>query len=691
MEQEKKTFFVNLGKKLIFVIGLSTILLVFTAIELVSFQMDKMTKSLVDSSMTNIASDRSDIVKNYITDAENTLYQYSQSSDIKAFLAEQESITKKTTAQNYTVTFGSRVDNLEGIYASKWDTTVLCHTNSGVVGIVTRKTPEALDALHQQLDSVNGVFNAGIMMSPASGKEIVSIYMGIYNDDGKPIGLTGAGIFTDGLFHRLEEMPFDGFPNASYRMIDLKTGNYLYHENEEVIFTPCEEVFANEISLLEKETENTSGSFSFEEDGLSKKAYYRYMPQDGWLFLVTDTEDELYAASRSAARSIIFMASLVCLLLGLIIWGIIKYLMRPLIPINSALEKLGSLDLSKEDLERYKKRNDELGLIARNTDIIGDTLRETALALQSSCKILDTSSEEMNQSSLKLTDNVTETVATTEQLLASMETMTESIEEVKKELQVTQEMENEVSQAVEKGKDSSEESQKKSEEMKNLAEQSLQDSLALVEKAELAMQDAIQSMEKIASVGVLANEILEIASQTNLLSLNASIEAARVGEAGRGFAVVAGEIGSLSETSKNTATDIQTLAKETDIGISKVRDCFQMLTRFLKEDITGGMSNLSTQSSILEGKATEVAQGLNSIHEAKEKLSKSTEVIQEKSLDVKELATQNSLAVENIVEKNEASSAVSMELTRLGESIRSISEELKVISDKFSLDGIEEK
>lgn len=688
MEQKKKKAgrlaFVGLGKKLVFVIGLSTILLVFSAMELVSINMVQQSEALVDSSMINIASDRSEIVKNYITDAENTLYQYSQSSDIRNFLQEPGSTTKKMTAQNYTVTFGSRISNLEGIYASKWDTTVLCHSNPDVIGIVTRKTPEALDALHQQITLKEGVFDAGIMLSPASGKEIVSLYMAIYDDDGNPIGLTGAGIFTDGLFHKLESMPFDGFPNATYRMIDIKTGNYLYHEKEESIFTPCEEAFAQQLSLLEQETENTSGSFSFEEEGIRKKAYYRYMPQDGWFFFVIDTEEELYAATKSISKSIILMASLVCLLLGLVIWAIVRYLMRPLTPINKALEKLGALNLSEEDLEQYKKRNDELGLIARNTDSIAETLRETARALQKSCQILKEDSDKMNQTSFQLTDGVTETVATTEELLASMETMNSAIEEVKKELSITQELEQEVSLAVETGMTSSEESQEDAAKMKELAEESLKKSTEIVAQAEEAMQDAIAGMEKIAGVGVLANEILEIASQTNLLSLNASIEAARVGEAGRGFAVVAGEIGSLSDTSKKTATNIQALAKETDIGIEKVRSCFAMLTRFLQEDIVQGMENLSEQSSSLAGKAVEVSGNLDAIHEAKGKLSESTKVITERSMDVKEMADQNALAVENIVEKNETSSTVAIQITKLGEDIRTISEDLEKIVEKFT-------
>ena len=83
----------------------------------------------------------------------------------------------------------------------------------------------------------------------------------------------------------------------------------------------------------------------------------------------------------------------------------------------------------------------------------------------------------------------------------------------------------------------------------------------------------------------MANQILEITSQTNLLSLNASIEAARAGEAGKGFAVVAGEIGNLATDSSKTAVEIQQICNETKDNITRVQECFAQIVQFLEEDI----------------------------------------------------------------------------------------------------------
>ena len=93
------------------------------------------------------------------------------------------------------------------------------------------------------------------------------------------------------------------------------------------------------------------------------------------------------------------------------------------------------------------------------------------------------------------------------------------------------------------------------------------------ERIEKAMKD----LKSLSRINEMVDQILEITSQTNLLSLNASIEAARAGEAGRGFAVVASEIGNLALSSSKTATEIQTICYDSNINIEYVRQCFMSI------------------------------------------------------------------------------------------------------------------
>ena len=122
-------------------------------------------------------------------------------------------------------------------------------------------------------------------------------------------------------------------------------------------------------------------------------------------------------------------------------------------------------------------------------------------------------------------------------------------------------------------------------EMEHNAKANMDETNAKVNEILSALNQAIADSQSVDQVNSLTDEIMSIASQTNLLSLNASIEAARAGEAGKGFAVVAGEIGSLAENSRQTAGNIQKINSVVVSAVHNLSDSANDLVAYMQNSI----------------------------------------------------------------------------------------------------------
>ena len=107
----------------------------------------------------------------------------------------------------------------------------------------------------------------------------------------------------------------------------------------------------------------------------------------------------------------------------------------------------------------------------------------------------------------------------------------------------------------------------------------------MLEDIRCALVEAVESSKSVGKIQELTTQILDIASQTNLLSLNASIEAARAGEAGKGFAVVADEIRSLADDSKDTAGNIQQISELVISAVEQLSNNAERMLSFVDDKI----------------------------------------------------------------------------------------------------------
>ena len=173
-------------------IGLRISLAIFVAelfvfIMLFTFISNGTTDTTEESAVNNmkvVALDRSEIIKNYVQTAESSLSGYLKAGQIYDMLESLSDAEAKAEAQKYTESFGEDLLNLEGIYASTWGTEILVHTNPKVAGLVTRPDETKRKELHDAMLAADGVYNTGIIISPASGEQIISMYQAVLDENG---------------------------------------------------------------------------------------------------------------------------------------------------------------------------------------------------------------------------------------------------------------------------------------------------------------------------------------------------------------------------------------------------------------------------------------------------------------------------------------------------------------------------
>ena len=124
------------------------------------------------------------IIQEYIYHQEDLLIAFANESEVIDFLKDPNNEEKRIVAQLHTESYYGRLDNWEGLYIGEWNTHVIAHSDENVVGMTTREG-EPLKELQDAMLERGGLYDAGIIVSPASGKLILSLYCPVYDYDGE--------------------------------------------------------------------------------------------------------------------------------------------------------------------------------------------------------------------------------------------------------------------------------------------------------------------------------------------------------------------------------------------------------------------------------------------------------------------------------------------------------------------------
>lgn len=520
------------------------------------------------------------------------------------------------------------------------------------------------------------------VISKVDGKMVV-VVAGPIVKNGTVVGVLGGTITVDELIKIVAEIKFGP---SGYAYVIQKDGLTIMHPDKELVmknnFLKDANVDPGLKALTEKIVKNPKGLTTYSYKGTEKYMAYNLIPGTTWSLGVNAPVGEVTSKLNSLMWISIIIITVILLVAAVVAGILAKGFAKPIQELNIFAHRIADGDLSVTKANIHSK--DEIGELGQAFTTMAENLRsliqkvtDSSQQVAASAQELTASSQQAAQASDHVSNSILHMAQETEKQVGAILNATTIVEEITEQTVQTAERGKSVLEIVGLTANATEQGRaavdKAIHEMENIGGKS-----AAVEKAIAELVTGSREISEIVSL------ISSIAGQTNLLALNAAIEAARAGEQGRGFAVVADEVRKLAEQSNQAAQKIGTLIHYNEEKMGQAVEA----TKASADGIQSGVAIVTTTGNTfkqISDSVENLAKHIELIATAVGQIATGNERVASTIHSIEQLSQENSDEAQSISAATEEQVASMDEIASASQSLATMASELQTEISKFKV------
>ncbi len=517
------------------------------------------------------------------------------------------------------------------------------------------------------------VYLSSVLVSKATGSRIIIPAVPVFDYGySTPIGIAQRS-YDLAVLHKLLK---ENVGSNQRAFITDKNAVLIAHSDYEIKADDPEDIKTSSEFYVEVSAGKTSGTYITGTGSDKRIVSFEQEPNTGWIVVVSSNYDKTMASAKNSAMIIVIVGIIMAAIAAAISFLMARSFTEPLNEVNGALSKLA--DGRFDSIDRFRDRKDEFGEMINNTNTVLDTLGDIV-------KNIKESAVAVNDSSVELAETADQISQTADDVSTAVQEIASGATQQADEIQSVTESVGEIDIATGNVQTSTDDLSNLAGRMQSVSTESAQSLSDLQESSHNMSQKIAQITEKIGATSKAVENINEkvegitsIATQTNLLSLNASIEAARAGEAGKGFAVVAGEIGKLAEDSRLMADEIR---KEMDELLISSQSAVEMAAEVQK----GNDEQQAVLGATVESVNAMIGDIASTVTSVKSIETDAGTCVSAKNVVADAMSSLSAISEENAASSEETGASME-ELSATVTTLAASANTLKEISEKLSSD-----